>query len=66
MLYGIKIWAETLEVKKRANSLVSVQRSAASRIASVYRTASLTVVLVIASRIHGDLLAAEQSNSEET
>ena len=41
MLYGSEIWAETLEVKKREKSLVSVQRTAA------YCTVSASVVLVV-------------------
>lgn len=60
MLYGSEIWAETLDVKKRANSLVSVQRTAASRIASAYRTVSAPALLVIAGTIPVDLLAAER------
>ena len=44
MLYACEIWAETLDIKKRANSLVSVQRTAALRIASAYRTMSVSAV----------------------
>ena len=51
MLYGSNIWVETLDVKKRANSLVSVQRTTALSIASVYRTVSAPAILVI----YGDL-----------
>ena len=39
-IYGSEIWAETLEDKKRAYSLVLLQRTAAVRIASAYRTVS--------------------------
>ena len=46
-----------LEVKKWANSLVSVQRTAALRISPAYRTA----VLVTASTIPVYLLAAERT-----
>ena len=59
MLYGSKIWAETLEVKKRVNSLISVQRTAALRIASAYRTVFAPGVLVIAGTIPVDMLVAE-------
>ena len=52
MLYGSEIWAETLEVKKRANTFVSVQRMVALRIAST------PAVIVIAGTIPVDLLAA--------
>ena len=48
-----------LRVKKRANSLVSIQRTTALRIASVYRAVSAPAVLVIADTIPVDLLAAE-------
>ena len=59
MLYESEIWAETLEVKKRTNLLVSVQRTASLRIASAYRTVFAPAVLVIAGTIPVDLLAAE-------
>ena len=52
MIYGSEIWAETLEVKKRANSLVSVQRTAALRIASAYRTVSAPNILMTAGTIY--------------
>ena len=55
MLYGSEIWAELLEVKKRANSLVS----AALRISSAYRTVSAPAVLVISGTIPVDLQATE-------
>ena len=51
MLYGSKICAETLWVKKRSNSLVPVQRTAALRTASAYRTVCTIAVLVIAGTI---------------
>ena len=57
MLYGREIWAETLEIKKWANSLVQGQRTAALRIASVCRIVSAPAVLVIAGTIPVDLLA---------
>ena len=60
MLHGSKIWAETLDVKERANSLASVQRTTALRIASAYRTVSAPILLVIADTIPADLLAAER------
>ena len=60
MLYEREIWAETLEVKKRASSLVSIQKTAALRIASAYRTVSAIAVLVKAGAIPMDLLATER------
>ena len=66
MLYGSEIWAETLEVKKRANLLVSVQRMDALRNASAYRTVSLLGVLVIAGTIPVDLLATERTEIYKT
>ena len=61
MLYGSEIWAETMEVKKRANSVVSVQRTAALRMASTYRTVSVPAILVIAGAIPVDMMAAERT-----
>ena len=58
MLYGSEIWAETLEIKKRINSLVTIQRMAAFRIESAYRTVTAPAVLVVADTISVDLLAA--------
>ena len=60
MLCGSKIWAETLKIKKRTSSLVSVQRTSALLIALAYRTVSAPAILVIAGTIHVDLLAAER------
>ena len=59
-LYGSEICTETLEVKKRENSLVSVQRSAILSVALAYRTVSALAVLVIAGTIPVDLRAAER------
>ena len=59
MLYGREIWAETLEVKKRANSLVLVQRMAALRNESAYSTMSAPADLVIAGKIPVALLEAD-------
>ena len=61
MLHGSEISAETLEVKNRGNSLVSVQKTATLRIASAYRTVSAPAVLVIAGTIPVDLMAAERT-----
>ena len=60
MLYGSEIWAEMLEVKKHANSLITLQTTATLHIASAYRTVSAPAVLVIADTISVDMLAAVQ------
>ena len=65
MLHGIEIWAEILEVKKRANSLVSVKRTAALLIASAYRKVSAPAVFAIAGTILVDLLAAERTETHK-
>ena len=61
MLYGSKILSETLEVQKRLNSLVLIQRTAVLRIVSAYRAVSAPSVLMIAGTIPVDLVAAEQT-----
>ena len=58
MPYGSEIGGEMLEVKKRANSLVSEQRTAALRITSAYGTVSAPAALVIEGTIPVELLAA--------
>ena len=60
MLDGSEIWAKTREVRKRANSLVSVQRTTALHITSAYRTVSAPAILVIVGTIPVDLLAAKR------
>lgn len=60
LLYGSEIWAETLKCKKRANALLAVQRTAALRVTSAYRTVSASAVFIIAAMIPIDLHAAER------
>ena len=60
MFQGSEIWTETLDVRKRANTLVSVQITAALLITSAYRTVSASAVLVIAGTIPVDQLALER------
>ena len=48
-----------LEVKRRADLFVSVQRMVALCIASAYRTGSAAAIIAISDTIPGDLLAAE-------
>lgn len=61
LLYGSEIWANTLRTKSRAKVLLSVQRTAALRVTSAYRTASESAVLVIAGMTPIDLQALERS-----
>ncbi|XP_018799939.1 PREDICTED: uncharacterized protein LOC108975699 [Bactrocera latifrons] len=60
LLYGSEIWADTLNVENRRKVLAEVQRTAALRVASAYRTVSEPAVLVISGVIPIDLLAKER------
>lgn len=60
LLYGCEMWADTLKVKRRAKTLLAVQRTAALRVASAYRTVSGHAILLIAGMIPIDLLALER------
>lgn len=60
LLYGSEIWGEKMNVRKRANALLAVQRSAALRVTSAYRTVSGSAVLVIAGMIPIDLQILER------
>lgn len=60
LLYGCEIWADALRADYRRNMLAKVQRSAALRIASAYRTVSEPAVLVITGTIPIDLLVEER------
>ena len=60
MIYVSETRDETLDVKKLVILTVSVQGTAALRIASAYRTESAPAVLVKAGTIPVDLLAADQ------
>ncbi|XP_049308710.1 uncharacterized protein LOC125777657 [Bactrocera dorsalis] len=60
LLYGSEIWADTLNVEHRRKVLAKVQRTAALRVASAYRTVSEPAVLVISGVIPIDLLAKER------
>lgn len=55
LLYGCEIWGKEMTVKKRAKLVTSVQRTAALRVTSAYRTVSASAVLVIAGMIPIDL-----------
>jgi len=60
LLYGCEIWADTLQAECRRKMLARVQRTAALRVASAYRTVSEPAVLVISGTIPIDLLAVER------
>ena len=51
MLCESEIWSQALEVKKRANSVLSAQRTAALRISLAYLIVSVPVNLLAAERM---------------
>lgn len=57
LLYGCEIWADKTTMSRRASSLLAVQRIAALRITSAYRTVSAAAVFVIAGTTPIDLVA---------
>lgn len=61
LLYGSEIWAHTLNTKIRAKTLLTVQRTAALRVTSAYRTVSAPAVLIIAGMTPIDLQALERN-----
>ncbi|XP_054281266.1 uncharacterized protein LOC128998934 [Macrosteles quadrilineatus] len=60
LLYGSEMWADALNKEAYRLRLARVQRQAALRVASAYRTVSKPAVLVIAGVIPVKLLAAER------
>lgn len=60
MLYGAPVWGAALVMKKYRQMLISVQRKAALRVISAYRTVSAEAALVIAGMVPLDLLAEER------
>lgn len=60
LLYGSEIWSSTLKTKKRARKILAIQRTAALRVTSAYRTVSAQAALVIAGMIPIDLQAMER------
>lgn len=65
LLYGSELWADALKTKHRRKPLCAVQRTAALRVASAYRTVSEAAVLVISGTIPIDLLAEERKRAWE-
>ena len=60
LLYGSEIWGDKMTVGARRQTLLPVQRTAALRVASAYRTVSESAVMVISGTIPIDLLAQER------
>lgn len=60
LLYGCEIWAKTLDVKKRAKTLLAEQRRSALRVTSAYRTVSASAVSLIAGMTPIDIYAQER------
>lgn len=60
LLYGCEVWGVALEKRYQRKTLLSVQRTAALRVASAYRTVSVEAVLVISGVIPIDLLVQER------
>ncbi|XP_054288152.1 uncharacterized protein LOC129003849 [Macrosteles quadrilineatus] len=60
LLYGSEVWADALNKEAYRSRLARVQRQAALRVASAYRTVSEPAILVIAGVIPVKLLAAER------
>lgn len=60
LLYGAEVWADALRRHMYRRRLVQVQRTAALRVASAYRTVSEPAVMVIAGVIPVTLLARER------
>lgn len=60
LLYGSEIWAGILKINCRAQKLLAIQRTAALRVASAYRTVSGTAVQVIAGMVPIDIHAEER------
>lgn len=60
LLYGAEVWAETLTKESYRRRLAQVQRRAAIRVASAYRTVSEPAVLIIAGVAPIELLARER------
>ncbi|XP_075170256.1 uncharacterized protein LOC142242576 [Haematobia irritans] len=60
LLYGCEVWGMSLQARQRANKLLSVQRTAALREASAYRTVSAPAIQVISGMIPIDLQVEER------
>lgn len=60
LLYGCEIWGDAIRAQCRRKTYAAVQRTAALRIASAYRTVSGSAVLVISGTIPIDLLISER------
>lgn len=63
LLYGAEIWGDAVSQECRRKLLGKVQRTAALRVSSAYRTVSEQAILVISRSIPIDLLAEERKKS---
>lgn len=66
LLYGCEVWADALKAKHRRKVLLSVQRTAALRVAHAYRTVSESAIFVISGAIPIHFLAQERKKAWET
>ena len=60
LLYGAEIWSDAVSQECRRKLLGKVQRTAALRVSSAYRTVSEQAILVISGSIPIDILAEER------
>lgn len=65
MLYGAPIWGTALSRRVRGNKMAAVQRRAALRVSSCYRTVSLDAALVVAGMVPLDLIVQERTRIYE-
>lgn len=65
LLYGCEIWADVMSTEARRKAMTRVQRTAALRIVSAYRTVSAAATLVIAGVMPIDLMAKERKELYE-
>ena len=59
LLYGSEVWRDVPDSESKRKILAALQRTAALRVSSAYRTVSGAAVLVIVVEIPIDLLAFE-------
>lgn len=60
LIYGAEFWADSAKQLCRGKLISKVQRTAALRVASAYRTVSESAIMVISSTIPIELLAEER------
>ncbi|CAB0020563.1 unnamed protein product [Nesidiocoris tenuis] len=60
LLYGVRVWADSLSIAYHGKRLAAVQRRCALQVACAYRTVSHEAVMVVAGAIPIHLLAKER------